>query len=185
MQADPHTPLCKWFRESFYHQYLSPAISASFGRETMSFHSPVKRSKGSAFPLGPRGQADCHPNYLRHTMSQLTEQPPEDYVVGCTVCGTKAIEDIEFTYHESPPKLIPNSCPEIGNVESNSGAYVQILERTVEPVLESDREGKVVKKLQFIDGTQKISHDGFLNVEDESDCRKMSCLLYTSDAADE
>jgi hypothetical protein len=51
-----------------------------------------------------------------------------EFVMGCSACGTKAIEGAAWTYHGSPPRLRPSNRPELVDIDQeNSGAYSAIL----------------------------------------------------------
>lgn len=68
------------------------------------------------------------PRYLSPIVSHSGGPFEEEFVMGCSVCGTRAIEEAAWTYHKSPPRIRPSNRPELTSVdEKNSGAYAKIL----------------------------------------------------------
>lgn len=125
-------PVRRWFQDTYTKEYLAHPTQPAFLRSTMSFHSPAKasaRSLSRNSQESPRRRLhSLSPRYLSPIVSQAGGPFEEEFVMGCSVCGTKAIEDAAWTYHRSPPKIRPSHQPELASVDGeNSGAYARIL----------------------------------------------------------
>ena len=133
--SDGEQPVRRWFRDTYVREFLTHPKHASFMRSTMSFHSPLKTGARSLSRTDPQDSprrnlraSSLSPRYLSPTVSRLGGPFEDEYVMGCSVCGTKAIEEAVWTNHKSPPRIRPSHHPELTSADGeNSGAYAQIL----------------------------------------------------------
>lgn len=125
-------PVRRWFQDTYAKDYLAHPSQPAFLRSTMSFHSPAKasvRSLSRNSQESPRRRLhSLSPRYLSPIVSHSGGPFEEEFVMGCSVCGTRAIEDAAWTHHGSPPRIRPSHRPELASVDGeNSGAYARIL----------------------------------------------------------
>lgn len=124
-------PLKKWFQDTYSKEYLANPQQSAFEFSSMSFPSPYKASKRSEYFSTPRRQlqaSSLSPRYLSPIANSSRTAFTTEFVMGCSACGTKAIEGAAWTYHGSPPRMRPSNRPELVDItHENSGAYSTIL----------------------------------------------------------
>lgn len=143
--SPPHRALSNWFKKNYSKTASKSAhfnpISGSlvYSKSAMNFHSPTRsRARSSS------------PSYIFPTKSD-SSMLREEYVVGCSVCGTNAVEDISYSYNDSPPHVRPSHhcyCPD--PKDPNSGAYVRLIEITEKPGDEDTKPKEEVTNVKKI-----------------------------------
>lgn len=91
--------------------------------------------------------------------------------MGCSVCGTKAIEGAAWTYHGSPPRTRPSNRPELVDMDQeNSGAYSAIL------------SCRLHKAYSYLPEAVNMKDFGLLEGKLEAENRPFSVQVETNDA---
>ncbi|CAG9311820.1 unnamed protein product [Blepharisma stoltei] len=121
--SPPHRALSNWFKKNYSKQV---AKSAHFNPISGSL---TYSNSAIIFPSHSRSRArSSSPSYVFPTKAD-SSMLNDEFVVGCSVCGTQAVEEAYYTYNNSPPPVRPSHysyCPDLN--DPNSGAYTRIIE---------------------------------------------------------
>ena len=162
--------LQNWFKQHYTKQFLAGKTSSSLEFSSMTFSSPTRSGRSnSVMDLKIREGVSASPRYQSPTVSRLGVVTAEDYVVGCSVCGTKAIEKISHTYNEHPPKVRPSNQPLVcEECSEDSGAFTKVIKKVRSPTSEDFREGKCITETRPLEAgeEQEELQEGDFEIED-------------------
>ena len=149
-ETSPHRSLSKWFRKHFTKHYLP---ESGFSRETCSFRS---QSLTQDSPQKTR-TVSMSPRYLSGTKSR-NSQGNYEFVMGCSVCGTRAIEEACYTYHFSPPRICPSHKVPLSSLKDpDSGAYTRII--SCNSASPHSSPSRTLKNFKLIESTNDFDLD--------------------------
>ena len=157
-------PLKKWFQDTYSRDYLAHP-QQTFELASMSVHSPFKSFKHTPHSATPHRRfraTSLSPRYLSPIASGSKRALEEEFVMGCSVCGTKAIEGVAWTHHGSPPRLRPSNRPELVDMDQeNSGAYSEILSCRLHRAYSYLSEAVNMKELRLLEGKLDAENSPF------------------------
>ena len=149
-------PLKKWFQDTYSREYLAQPHQSSFEFASMSFHSPYKSPGRGDYSATPRRRfrtTSLSPRYLSPIANHSSAVWDEEFVMGCSVCGTKAIDDAAWTYHDSPPRMRPSNRPELVDMDQeNSGAYSSIISCRLHRAYSYLADAVNMKEIKLLEG---------------------------------
>lgn len=149
-------PLKKWFQDTYSREYLAQPHQSSFEFASMSFHSPFKSPGRGDYSATPRRRfrtTSLSPRYLSPIANHSSAAWDEEFVMGCSVCGTKAIDDAAWTYHDSPPRMRPSNRPELVDMDQeNSGAYSSIISCRLHRAYSYLADAVNMKEIKLLEG---------------------------------
>ena len=158
-------PLKKWFQDTYSREYLTHPHQSSFEFASMSFHSPFKSAGRVDYSNTPRRRfraTSLSPRYLSPIANRSGAPFDEEFVMGCSVCGTKAIEDAMWTYHDSPPRMRPSNRPELVDMDQeNSGAYSKIISCRLHRAYSYLADAVNMKEIKLLEGKADPEQDPF------------------------
>ena len=114
-------------------------LSSWFNKKFLQFASSTTSSLNPSLSTPRHHRTQSSPSYMSPTRSQMGV-PGDEFVIGCSVCGTRAIEETCFADHPEYTHSID---------DPNSGAYARIIayyEKPLENINQNSTELKSILK---------------------------------------
>ena len=150
-ESPPRKNLTSWFNKKFL-QFAQSSVSSM----NPSLCSPRHYRTHSS------------PTYMSPTRSQM-EKPEEDFVIGCSVCGTRAIEETCFAEN-----------PHYGNTidDPNSGAYARIVAYYEKPLENLTKSSVELKSTTNAHPDYEIDRPFEVTIESKQDSPVVKKIIY-------